>query len=112
MAKSSKLPSGRASLGALGEYWRRLQFWARWREQVKLPQPTVKYQPGDKLLEARVSMRCGAQTIAQGNVTVPVEAAVPRACGRPGGAEQSTRARRVPAGTAATVIQLAGLSWA
>ena len=37
MAKSSKFHSGRASLCALGEYLRRLQFFAPLREQVKIP---------------------------------------------------------------------------
>jgi hypothetical protein len=111
MAKSSKFHSGRASLCALGEYWRRLQFFAPLREQVKIPQKTVKYQPVDKLLDALMSMRCGAQTIAQRNLTVRVDAAVQRACGRHGCAAQSTIARTLHACTAATVTQLAGLSW-
>jgi hypothetical protein len=73
MAKSSKLQSGRASLCALGEYLRRRQFFAPLREQVKIPQKTVKYRPVDKLLDALVSMLCGAKTIAQSNVTVRVD---------------------------------------
>jgi hypothetical protein len=82
MAKSIKFPSGRASLWALGEYLRRLQFFAPLREQVKIPQKAVKYQPVDKLLDALVSMLCGAKTIAQSNVTVRVDPALPRAFGR------------------------------
>ncbi len=70
MAKSSKFPSGRASLCALGEYLRRLQFFAPLREQVKIPQKTVKHQPVDKLLDALMGMLCGAKTVAQSNVTV------------------------------------------
>jgi hypothetical protein len=45
MAKSSKFQSGRASLCALGEYLRRLQFFAPWREQVKIPQKTSSISP-------------------------------------------------------------------
>jgi len=111
MAKSSKFQSGRASLCALGEYLRRLQFFAPLREQVKIPQKTVKYQPVDQLLDALVSMLCGAKTIAQSNVTVRVEAALQRAFGRKGCAEQSTIARTLHACTAETVTQLEGLSW-
>ena len=111
MAKSSKFHSGRASLCALGEYLRRLQFFAPLREQVKIPQKTVKYRPVDKLLDALMSMLCGAKTIAQSNVTVRVDAAVQRAFGRQGCAEQSTIARTLQACTAETVSQLEGLSW-
>ncbi len=109
MAKSSKFHSGRASLCALGEYLRRRQFFAPLREQVKIPQKTIKYRPVDKLLDALVSMLCGAKTIAQSNVTVRVDAAVQRAFGRKGCAEQSTIARTLHACTAETVSQLAGL---
>ena len=111
MAKSSKFHSGRASLCALGKYLRRLQFFAPLREQLKIPQKTVKYRPVDKLLDALMGMLCGAKTIAQSNVTVRVDAALQRAFGRQGCAEQSTIARTLHACTAETVSQLAGLSW-
>jgi len=111
MAKSSKFPSGRASLCALGEYLRRLQFFAPLREQVKIPQKTVKHQPVDKLLDALMGMLCGAKTIAQSNVTVRVDAALQRAFGRKACAEQSTIARTLHACTAETVTQLEGLGW-
>src|ERR671935_1968012 len=111
MAKSSKFHSGRASLCARGEYLRRLQFFAPLREQVKIPQQTVKHRPVDKLLDALMGMRCGAKTIAQSNLTVRVDAALQRAFGRQGCAEQSTIARTLHACTAETVTQLEGLSW-
>jgi hypothetical protein len=57
----------------------------------------------DKLLDALVSMLCGAKTIAQSNVTVRVDAAVQRAFGRHGCAEQSTIARTLHACKAAMV---------
>src|SRR5919204_2529559 len=111
MAKSSKFHSGRASLCALGEYLRRLQFFAPLREQVKIPQKTVKHRPVDKLLDALMGMLCGAKTIAQSNLTVRVDAALQRAFGRQGCAAQSTIARTLHACTAETVAQLEGLSW-
>jgi molybdopterin converting factor small subunit len=88
MAKSSKLQSGRASLCALGEYLRRLQFFAWLREQVKIPQKAVRQQPVDKLLYALMSMLCGAKTVAQSNLTVRVDAALQRAFGRKACAKQ------------------------
>jgi hypothetical protein len=43
---------------------------------------TVKYRPVDKLLDALVSMLCGASTIAHSNVTVRVDPALQIAFGR------------------------------
>jgi hypothetical protein len=71
----------------------------------------VKYQPVDKLLDALLSMLCGAKTIAQSNVTVRIDPAVQRALGRKGCAEQSTIARTLHACTAENVTQLEGVSW-
>ena len=50
MTKSTILHTGRASLCALGEYLRRRCFFAPLREQVTIPQKTVRYRPIDKIL--------------------------------------------------------------
>ena len=47
MAKSTILHTGRASLCALGEYVRRRCFFAPLREQITVPQKTVRYRPID-----------------------------------------------------------------
>ena len=106
MAKSSKFHSGRASLCALGEYLRRLQFFAPLREQVKISQKTVKYQPVDKLLDALMGMLCGAKTIAQSNVTMRVDAA----CSAPLGAKAARSNPPLPA-PCTPVRQRRGPNW-
>jgi hypothetical protein len=111
MAQATTLPSARASLCALGEYLRRQAFFAPLSHHVQVPQKALKYRPVDKLLDALVGMLCGAKTIAQSNVTVRADPAVHRAFGRTGGADPSTIARTLPAGTPQTVEQLAEVSW-
>jgi hypothetical protein len=111
MSKSTILHTGRASLCALGEYLRRRCFFAPLREQVKVPQKTVRYRPIDKLLDALESILCGAKTIAQSNVTIRTDPAVQRAFGRTGCADQSTIARTLRACTADNVAQLERVSW-
>lgn len=111
MTKSTTLHSARASLCALGEYLRRHAFFAPLYHHGQIAQKTIKYRPVDKLLDALMGMRCGAKTIAQSNVTVRVDPAVHRAFGRKGGADQSTMARTLQAGTPQTVKQLEQVAW-
>ena len=111
MSKSTLLQTGRASLCALGEYLRRRCFFAPLREQVTVPQKTVRYRPIDKVLDALVGMLCGAKTIAQSHVTIRTDPAVQRAFGRQGCAEQSTIARTLRACPAENVRQLERVSW-
>ena len=51
MSKNSTMTTSRASLCALGEYLKRQCFFAPLREQVEVPQKTVRYRPVDKLLD-------------------------------------------------------------
>jgi hypothetical protein len=109
--KDSTMTTGRASLCALGEYLKRHCFFAPVREQVQIPQKTVRYRPIDKLLDGLLGILCGAKTISQSNVTIRVDPAVQRAFGRTGCAEQSTIARTLQASTTETVAQLSRGSW-
>src|SRR5438309_7321795 len=111
MYKHTTMTTGRASLCALGEYLRRHCFFAPLREQVQIPQKTVRYRPSDKVLDGLLGILCGAKTISQSNGTMRVDPAVERAFGRPGCAEQSTIARTLQACTAETVHQLDRVSW-
>ena len=111
MAKTTTTPTGRASLCALGAYLRRRGFCAPLREQVKIAQKTVKYRPIDKVLDGLLGILCGATTLSPSNVTIRVDPAVQRACGRQSCAEQSTIARTLQASTAETVDQLSRVSW-
>src|SRR6266487_6075264 len=110
MCKATTMTSARASLCALGEYLKRHCFFAPAREQVQIPQKTVRYRPMDKLLDGLLGILCGAKTIAQSNVTIKVDPAVQRAFGRKGCADQSTIARTLHACTAENVAQLERVS--
>src|SRR6266581_8690481 len=111
MTKDNTMPTGRASLCALGEYLRRHFFVAPLREQVQIPQKTVRYRPIEKVLDGLLGILWGAKTIAQSNGTIRLDPAVQRACGRTGCAEQSTIARTLQASTPETVDQLSRVSW-
>jgi DDE family transposase len=111
MHKHTTMTTGRASLCALGEYLKRQCFFAPLREQVQIPQKTVRYRPIEKLLDGLLGILCGAKTIAQSNVTIRVDPAVQRAFGRTGCAEQSTIARTLQACTTETVDRLEHVSW-
>ena len=110
MAKDITMTTSRASLCALGEYLKRHCFFAPLREQVQIPQKTVRYRPIDKLLDGLLGLLCGAKTISQSNGTIRVDPAVQRAFGRTGCAEQSTIARTLQACTTAQVTQLERVS--
>src|SRR5437762_11341216 len=111
MSKTTTTPTSRASLCALSEYLRRHCFFAPVREQVQIPQKTVRYRPSDKVLDGLLGILCGAKTISQSNGTIRLDPAVQRAFGRTGCAEQSTIARTLQASTAETVDQLSRVSW-
>jgi hypothetical protein len=111
MAKSTILHTGRARLCALGESLRRQGCFAPLREQGTGPQKMVRYRPLDKVLDALVGILWGAKTMAQSHVTLRTDPAVQRACGRPGGADQSTSARTLRACTPEHVAHLERVSW-
>src|SRR5207253_6042351 len=110
MAKDITMTTSRASLCALGEYLKRHCFFAPLREQVQIPQKTVRYRPIDKLLDGLLGILCGAKTISQSNGTIRVDPEIGRAFGRTGCAEQSTIARTLQACTTAQVTQLERVS--
>jgi Transposase DDE domain group 1 len=110
MRQSSPISTGRASLGALGEYLRRRCFFAPLQEPVKMAQKVVKYRPIDTRLDGLLGRLCGAKTMAQSHVTIKVDPAVQRAFGRKGCAEPSTMARTLHACTAENVAQLERVS--
>jgi hypothetical protein len=111
MPKDSMMTTSRASLCALGEYLKRQCFFAPLREQVQVPQKTVRYRPLDKVLDGLLGILCGAKTISQSTGTIRLDPAVQRAFGRTGCAEQAAIARTLPASTAETVEQLRRVSW-
>src|SRR5215510_4714760 len=111
MHKHTTMTTSRASLCALGEYLKRHCFFAPLREQVQLPQKSVRYRPIEKVLDALLGILCGAKTISQSNSTIRLDPAVQRAFGRTGCAEQSTIARTLQASMAETVDRFERVSW-
>ena len=111
MGKLTTLPTGRASLCALGEYLRRRCFFLPLMEQVTIAQKVVTYRPVENLLEGLLGMRCGAKTIAPRHGPSNGDRAVQRAVGRKGGAAPSTLARTLHACTAEHVAHLERGSW-
>jgi len=105
------MPTSRASLCALGAYLKRHGCFAPLRDQVQGAQQTVRYRPVDKVRDGLLGLLCSARTIAPSHGTIRVDPAVQRACGRTGGAEQSTMARTVQASPAETVAQRSRVSW-
>ena len=87
MAKTITLTTNRASLCALGEYVRRHGFFAPVREQVQIPQKSVRYCPIEKVLDGLLGLLWGAKTMSQSNGTIRLDPAVQRAFGRTGCAE-------------------------
>ena len=81
MPKDSMMTTSHASLCALGEYLKRQCFFAPLREQVEVPQKTVRYRPIDKVLDGLLGILCGAKTISQSNGTIRLDPAVQRAFG-------------------------------
>jgi hypothetical protein len=105
------MTTSRASLCALGEYRKRHCVFAPLREQVQIPQKTVRYRAVDKLLNGLLGILCGAKTMSQSNITIRIDPAVQRAFGRTGGAAPSAMARPWQARPATTVDQLRQVSW-
>jgi hypothetical protein len=111
MSQSTILHTGRASLCALGEYLRRRCCCAPLREPLLSAQKTVWYRPVDTVLDALVSLLCGATTSAHSHLTSRTAPAVQRACGRTGCADPSTIARTLRACTGDHVAQRERVSW-
>jgi hypothetical protein len=111
MAQDSMMTTSRASLCALGEYRRRQCCFAPLREQGQMPQQTVRSRPMEKIRDGLLGLLCGAKTSSQSPGPMRVAPAVPRACGRTGGAAQSTSARTLQAWTTAQVTQRERVSW-
>jgi hypothetical protein len=111
MAEATTRHSARASLCALGEYWRRHAFLAPLSHHGQIPPKTSKSPPVDKLLDALVGLRCGAKTSAQSKVRGRVDPAVQGAFGRKGCADPSPLARPLQAGTPQTVEPREAVAW-
>lgn len=95
-----------ASLAALGVHLRHLDLFAPIREQVRIPQKTVRHTPTDKLYDAFVALLAGAHGLVEINGRLRPDAALQAAFGRTACAEQSVVQDTLDACTEDTVSQL------
>jgi hypothetical protein len=98
--------SARASLVALGVRFQRLRLWAVVAEHVKINQKVRTYTPLDKLLDCFINILAGGHGVVEVNLRVRPDAAVQRAFGRTGCADQSTISDTLNACTPENVTQL------
>ena len=98
--------SAHASLCLLGEYLRRTGFFAPLEDHLHLQQKTLKYTPVQKLEMFLVALLAGAKAVSQTTTTLGVDAALCRAFGLPGCADQSVIAATLNAATPADVTSL------
>jgi hypothetical protein len=112
MAHERLRTTSRASLCAWGESRPRPGCVAPRRAQGQSPPNTGRSRPGDPRRAGLLGRLCGARTLAQRPGTRRGAPAGPRACGRPGGAAPSPRARPLQTRTAATVHHRGRGSWA
>jgi hypothetical protein len=98
--------SAHASLCLLGSYLRRTGFFAPLERQLQIHQKTLKYTPVQKVEMFLVALLAGARAVSQTNLTLGVDAALCRAFGLPGCADQSVIAATLNAATPADVTAL------
>jgi len=98
--------SAHASLCVLGSYLRRTGFFTPLETRMQIQQKTLKYTPVQKLEMFLVALLAGAKAVSQTNLTVGVDAALCRAFGLPGCADQSVIAATLNAATEADVAAL------
>ena len=95
-----------AALVALGLKVQQLDLFRPIREQVHIPQKTVRYTPTDKLYDAWIAILAGAHGIVEVNTRLRSDPALQAAFGRTACAEQSVIQDTLDACDATTVQQL------
>ena len=98
--------SAHASLAALGVHLRHLDLFGPIRQQVRIPQKTVRYSPTDKLYDAFIALLAGAQGLVEINGRLRPDPALQAAFGRTACAEQSVVQDTLDACSDETVAQL------
>jgi Transposase DDE domain len=98
--------SAHASLCVLGSYLRRTNFFQPLEQHLQIQQKTLKYTPVQKVEMFLVALLAGAKAVSQTNLTLGVDAALCRAFGLPGCADQSVIAATLNAATPADVTAL------
>lgn len=89
VAPAARLYTPRATLCALGVKLRSLKLFDAIAEHVRIRQKAIRHTPAEKLQDAFVAILAGANGLSELNTRVRSDAAVQRAFGRAGCAEQS-----------------------
>jgi len=98
--------TARAGLVALGMKFRQLGIFRSMQACVQIAQKKVKYTPGEKVLDALITVLAGAHGLVEANKRVRPDRALQRAFGRTGCAEQSVISETLDACTAENVEQM------
>lgn len=98
--------TSRASLAAIGVKIHRTGLLQPVFQKVRIAQKKVKYSPAEKLVDALIALLAGAQGLVEVNKRVRPDAALQRAFGRSGCAEQSVIQDTLDACTAENVAQM------
>jgi hypothetical protein len=98
--------SAHASLAAIGNSLHQRDLLAPIKENVHIPQKTVKYTPFDKLCDAFILLLTGAHRMVEINTKLRPDTALCQAFGRAGCAEQSVVQDTLDACTDQNVIQM------
>ena len=98
--------SARAPLVALGLWLQHKRLLAPLKEQVRIPQKTVRYTPVQKLADAFVAILAGARGLVEVNKRVRADRALQIAFGRTGCAEQSVIQQTLDACTQENLTQM------
>src|SRR5215208_7207785 len=88
-ASAARLYTPRATLCALGLKVRSLKLFDTVAEHVRIRQKTIRHTPLEKLTDAFIAILAGAHGLVEVNTRVRSDAALQRAFGRAGCAEQS-----------------------
>jgi len=105
MSKCTRF-SPRASLAALGSFFRRTHLWDEVARHVHIRQKTLVHTPPDKLLDCLIGILAGARGVVEVNQRVRSSPALQRAFGRRACAEQSTLSQTLNRCSGENVLQL------
>lgn len=98
--------SARASLAAVGVWFRSQRMWDEVQASVKIAQKVIRHTPTDKLLDMLIGMLAGCTGVVEVNTRVRPDKPLQRAFGREDCAEQSTISETLSACTPKNVDQL------
>jgi hypothetical protein len=103
---SARLYSPRATLCAIGIKLRSLKFFDTMAEHLHIKQKTIHHTPIEKLTDAFIAILAGAHGLCEINTRVRTDAALQRAFGRKGCAEQSVVQETLDACTSNNISEM------